>query len=167
MTVLDPPAPPRPGRWQRRAVAGALLTLLAALLVLPALPWVMGIVGPVQHVYVEEVPAGNAGTYLVTDDGVMQLYTWQVEMPSFPDDAPTVTAGSVREVAVVAREFDPPADYRLVDLDRGRVVPWTGSERVDGQLRLTPPRLPAGRYQLVVPKDSSFGGVTTHYVRIG
>jgi len=148
-------------------VGGVSGGLLGALLALPALPWVMGITGPVQHVYTASVPADNRGTYLVTGQGVMQLFAWQVEMPAYPDDAPTLPAGSIEEVAVVAREFDEPAAYRLVAVDTGRPVPWAGSRRVDGQLRLVPPPLPGGRYEIVVPRDSSFGGVTTHYFRLG
>ena len=76
-------------RQRRRRIArlgvvtGATL-LLGAVATLPLLPWPMGIVTDAQHVYIEEVPAENRGTYLVTEQGVMQLYTWRIEPSQFP-----------------------------------------------------------------------------------
>lgn len=146
------------------ATLAGLLTMLGALLLLPVLPWAMGIVGPVTHVYTDTVPAENKGTYLVTDQGVMQLFTWRVEVPEFPADAPALSASTLREVAVVQRAFEEPAAFQLLALDDGgQIVPWAGSREGTGQLRLLLPPLPPGRYELVIPTDSSFGGVTRHF----
>jgi hypothetical protein len=142
--------------------------LLGSVAILPALPWVMGIVTDARHVYAAEVPRDNRGAYLVTDRGVMQLYTWYVEPDGFPGDAPTLPAGSIREIAVVQKVFDDPEHYQLIDVSANRSIPWASSSKDGMRLTLRPEDdLQAADYLLVIPLDGMFGGQSWHYFGIG
>lgn len=154
-------------RATRFTTTFGLATLVAVLVGLPALPWIMGIVTDMQHVYIDTVPAENEGTYLVTDDGVMQLYRWKVEPNRYPDDAPLLEASRVQEVAIVQDAFSDVADHQLWHVHDGSRVPWGGAVEEGTQLRLAlPGPLDAGRYHLVVPTDSMYGGAYHYYFRI-
>jgi hypothetical protein len=96
----------------------------------------------------------------------MQLYTWRVEPAEFPGDAPTLDKGGIEAVAVVQKQYDPPADYLLLDLSTNESIRWQESAQQDGRLVLTPPALTAGDYMLIVPTDSMFGGKTWHYFHL-
>ena len=148
-------------------IGAGVSTVTLAIVSLPILPWTMGIVGDVQHVYTAELPAENRGAYLLTDDGVMQLYTWYVQPEEMPDDAPTLEAGRVHGIGVVQKAFSAPDDYQLYELDTGQRVPL-GRAAEDGlQMRIDLGRtLAAGSYMLRVPLDSMFGGSSWHYFRI-
>lgn len=150
--------------WRRRAVLtiAAIVTLAAAGTAL--LPVLTGSAGDVRHSYTADLPIENRGIYLLTDRGVMQLYRWDIVLESFPQDAPTLT--EVDRIAVVARVIAPPDRYVLYDLDRGRTVGWLAADRHETYLELVPPRLAAGRYLVVAPADSSFGGTVRHYFAI-
>jgi hypothetical protein len=153
-------------RIARTGVVIGATFLLGAVASLPLMPWPMGIVTDAQHVYIDAVPAENKGAYLVSEDGVMQLYTWRVEPADFPGDAPTLASGTIDAVAIVQKQYDPPADYLLYDLTTDRAVPWQQGAEQDGRLVLQPPALSAGDYMLVVPTDSMFGGKTWHYFHL-
>jgi hypothetical protein len=168
--AMDQPAAAALNLRRRRiartgVVMGATL-LLGAVAALPLMPWPMGIVADAQHVYIDAVPAENKGAYLVSEDGVMQLYTWRVEPADFPGDAPTLDSGTIEAIAIVQKQYDPPADYFLFDLTTNQAIPWQQSGEQDGRLVLQPPSLSAGDYMLVVPTDSMFGGKTWHYFRL-
>jgi hypothetical protein len=140
--------------------------LLGSLVILPVLPWTMGIVTDVKHVYTPSVPEENRGAYLVTPQGAMQLYAWYVEPAIFPGDAPTLDADAIRSIVVVQKQFAAPEDYRLFNLTAGRPIAWQSARTQAMHLTLTPAPLPAGDYVLVVPTDSMFGGQTQHYFRL-
>lgn len=153
--------------WRRRRFAAVFIALFASIAVLPVLPWAMGILGDVQHSYTATVPDENKGAYLVTDDGVMQLYSWDVEPTDFPPDAPVLEASRVHGLVLVQRAFDDVDAHVLYHIDRGHRVPWAGSAASPRHLELEwEGDLAPGRYLLVVPSDSSFGGVHRHYFRI-
>jgi hypothetical protein len=167
--ALSPTAIVRRRRLVTRAGVGMGVTaLLGSVAILPALPWVMGIVTDARHVYAAEVPRDNRGAYLVTDRGVMQLYTWYVEPDGFPGDAPTLPAGSIREIAVVQKAFDDQDRYQLIDLTANRPVAWASSSTDGMRLTLRPvAALAADEYLLVIPLDGMFGGQSWHYFRVG
>ncbi len=155
---------PNAMRRTTRLQAAVLIVMFGSIAVLPALPWLMGIVTDVQHSYTQTVPIGNKGTYLVTDDGVMQLYAWNFDPGEFPSDAPTLSADRIVDVEIVARAFDEVDRYVLYDLDEGRRIEWTSAPTTERTMTLTwAGTLSDGHYVLIVPTDSSFGGVTRHY----
>lgn len=147
-------------------VSSAALILLGSVAILPVMPWTMGIVGNVKHVYTTSVPEENRGAYLVTDQGAMQLFSWYVEPSDFPDDAPTLDLSSMQSIAIVQKQLSEPEDYRLYNLDTNQAIPWERSYKKDIQLYLSPEKLSAGNYMLIVPTDSMFGGKTVHYFRL-
>jgi hypothetical protein len=167
--ALSPSALGRRRRLVTRAGVGIGVTaLLGSIAILPALPWAMGIVTDARHVYAAEVPPDNRGAYLVTDRGVMQLFTWYVQPDAFPRDAPTLAPGSVREIAVVQKVFDDQDRYQLIDLTTNRSVAFGSSSTAGMRLTLRPDgALAAGEYLLVVPLDGMFGGQSWHYFRVG
>ena len=65
-------------------VGAGVIFLFGLVISLPILPWTMGIVTDVKHVYMDYLPEDNRGTYLITSLGVMQLYSWYVEPEEFP-----------------------------------------------------------------------------------
>ncbi|MDQ6766024.1 MAG: hypothetical protein M3Z22_07995 [Verrucomicrobiota bacterium] len=154
-------------RVSRAGVGLGVGTFVGAIVMLPILPWTMGIVGNVKHVYTPSLPATNEGAYVITDAGVMQLYAWYVEPSSFPPDAPTLDAGAICAVAVVQKQFDDVAQYQLIDLGHDKLVAWSRVSHQSGRLTLVPPRpLPPGEYEFVRATDSMFGGTTLHYFRL-
>lgn len=155
-------------RLMRRVGVGIGATvLLGSIAILPILPWVMGIVTDARHVYTATVPPDNRGAYLVTDDGVMQLFTWHVQPEGFPADAPTLELGSVRAATIVQKQFAEPDSYRLLNLATGQPVEWASSAAEGMHLTLRPAgELPRGEYMLIVPSDGMFGGNTLHYFRL-
>ncbi len=148
-------------------IGAGVSTVTLAIVSLPILPWTMGIVGDVQHVYTATLPAENRGAYLLTDDGVMQLYTWYVQPEGLPEDAPALDGDRVHGIGVVQKAFSALDEYQLYDLDSGKRVPL-GRATEDGmQMRIELARtLAPGSYMLRVPLDSMFGGSSWHYFRI-
>lgn len=156
---------------RRRTVNMALVgtlpaAIFAALAVLPALPWALGITGDFSSPYLETVPARARGAYLVTARGVLQLYPWDVDPSRFPGDAPTLAASQVRSLAVVQKQPGDGPRYRLVDLGEGKILAWHRIVRRGTMLSLEPPALHPGRYVLEVPAESMFGGTQRHYFRV-
>jgi hypothetical protein len=166
---MSPVAMVRRRRLVTRAGVGiGVSALLGSIAILPVLPWVMGIVTDARHVYAAEIPRDNRGAYLVTDQGVMQLFTWYVQPDEFPRDAPTLPEGSVREIAIVQKAFDDQDRYQLIDLTANRSVALAPGSKDGMKLTLRPVgALPAAEYLLVVPLDGMFGGQSWHYFRIG
>ena len=153
-------------RIARFGVGFGATFLLGMVVILPLLPWPMGIVTDAKHVFIADVPEENKGAYLVTDRGIMQLYTWRIEPSTFPGDAPTLERDAVTSVVIVQKQFDSAEDYRLYNLTTGHDVAWQSASSNDLQLHLAVDTLEAGDYMLVVPTDSMFGGKTWHYFRL-
>ena len=152
------------GLLRRLGIGAGAAVLLGSVAILPMLPWVMGIVTDAKHVYTDTVPTDNRGAYLITTEGVMQLFTWHVQPEGFPTDAPTLDAGSITAATVVQKQFDDADSYRLLNLTTGRQVEWASSERDGMHLTLRPAsQLAPGAYLLIVPSDGMFGGNTLHY----
>lgn len=147
-------------------IGSGVVVLLGLVAVLPVIPWTMGIVRNVKHVYTSSVPGENRGAYLVTDQGVMQLFAWYVEPSDFPEDAPTLDASSLHSIAIVQKQFSEPNQYQLYDMTTATLLDWTGVQKSGMKLTLIPGKLAPGRYMLVVPLDSMFGGVTIHYFQL-
>ena len=166
--TASPEARARQRRLLRQIGVGAGATvLLGSIAVLPILPWMMGIVTDVRHVYTDSVPPDNRGAYLVTDAGVMQLFTWHVQPEGFPGDAPTLEPGSLRAATVVQKQFAEPDDYQLLNLTTGQAVEWASSVADGMQLTMRPAgELPPGEYLFIVPSDGMFGGNSMHYFRL-
>jgi len=152
---------------RRLGIGAGAAVLLGSVAILPMLPWVMGIVTDARHVYTATVPTDNRGAYLVTDDGVMQLFAWHIQPEAFPSDAPTLDLGSIRVATVVQKQFSEVDSYQLLNLTTGQSVDWASSA-VDGmQLTLRPAGdLPPGEYVFIVPSDGMFGGNSLHYFRL-
>ncbi len=144
-------------------VSGAVV-IFGALIGLSILPWAAGIVKDVKHVYISYLPTDNDGAYLMTDQGVMELFEWYLEPDDFPEDAPTLQATNVHSIAIVMKQFDVPEHYMLVNGTTGEQIRWGQVSQNGTQLILTPARpLPPGEYELTAPTDSMFGGSTYHY----
>lgn len=155
-------------RIARYGVGMGVVAIFGALSLLPILPWTMNIVKDAVHVYTDSIPEKNKGTYFVTDDGVMQLYTWRVELNTFPDDAPILDRDDIQEVVVIYKHFDSPDQYQLYEINTQEHIGWQSSQQ-DDEMHLTrvpPDPLPSGDYMLIVPTDSMFGGHTTHYFHL-
>ncbi len=156
-------------RW---GVGAGVSFLFGALLLLPILPWTMGIVTDAKHVYTNQVPEENRGTYLVTRKGAMQLYNWYIQPPEFPGDAPTLDSADIESIEIVQKQFSPVSDYRLFRLAEGdetggQEAPLVETSRRTMHLVLSPgAALQTGRYMLIVPMDSMFGGSTLHFFEL-
>jgi|GEM_PF-125587 len=147
-------------------VGFGVVTLLGLVASLPVLPWTMGIVTSAKHVYIDQVPEENRGFYLLTDQGVMQIFTWNLEPGEFPNDAPSLEAHSIRSMAVVQKLFDQPENYRLYNLTEDHQIPWQSTHSHGMQLYFQPQSLSPGEYMFVAPTDSMYGGKTWHYFRL-
>ena len=147
----------------RLGVSAGVIFLFGLVISLPILPWTMGIVTDVKHVYMDNLPVDNRGAYLITSLGVMQLYSWYVEPEEFPQDAPMLDAASIQSIAVVQKQFDVPDNYQLYDMTTAQIVPWKSFQKNGMQMILTPSSLSPGDYELVAPTDSMFGGDTMHF----
>lgn len=157
----------RPARLRRYSIAGGIVFLLGSVAVLPLLPWFMGIVTDVRHSYTATLPEENRGAYLITDEGVMQVFTWRIDPVRFPEDAAVLPEGAIEQIAVVQKRFDPPENHRLYRDNDREPIPWADSKQDGTQLLLTPAEpLGPGRYELTVPTDSMYGGFTRHFFRI-
>ncbi len=144
-------------------IAGVLI-IFGALVSLSIMPWAMGIVGNVKHVYIPTLPKDNDGAYLMTDQGVMQLYSWYIEPDDYPSDAPTLQATNIHSIAIVMKQFDAPEHYILMNGTTGEQIRWGAVSKQGTQLILTPLNpLSPGEYELVAPTDGMFGGDTYHY----
>ncbi len=138
--------------------------IFGVLLSLSILPWAMGIVKDVKHVYIPSLPTDNDGAYLMTDQGVMELFEWYIEPDDYPTDAPTLQAANVHSIAIVMKQFDVPEHYVLVNGSTGEQIRWGEISQKGTQLMLTPAApLEPGEYELTVPTDGMFGGDTYHY----
>jgi len=169
--VSDPLPPQALARRRRRSAAvgigTAMLGVTVLLVSLPVLPWTMGIVGNVKYSYASSLPAENKGTYLVTDDGVMQLYSWYVQPDDVPPDIPVLQGGRVHAVAFVQKQFSDLSAYQLYDTASGALLPWGSATRHGMQMVVQlPSALPPGRYMVSVPLDSMFGGRTWQFFSI-
>ncbi len=160
----------RPGPSPRRQRIDAILTvtgaviIFGALLSLSILPWAMGIVKDVKHVYIPSLPTDNDGAYLMTDQGIMELFAWYIEPDDYPSDAPTLQAANVHSIAIVMKQFDLPEHYVLMNGTTGEQIRWGTISKNGTQLILTPASpLQAGEYELSAPTDGMFGGETYHY----
>ncbi len=140
--------------------------LAGTIISVPILTWIMGINGDVQHVYTETLPTDNRGAYLLTDQGVMQLFAWHLELDQVPEDAPTLDAAGLDAVAIVQKQFYPPEQYALLRIDAGVRIDWQSSRQEGTQLFLDPGPLQPGAYMLIVETDEMFGGRTYHYFRV-
>ncbi len=157
-------SPARRQRIDAILTVGGALIIFGALLSLPIMPWAMGIVKDVKHVYIPTLPADNDGAYLMTDQGVMELYEWYIEPDGFPSDAPTLQAANVHSIAIVLKQFDLPEHYILVNGTTGDQIRWGTVSKNGTQMILTPLEpLTPGQYELMAPTDGMFGGDTFHY----
>ena len=168
-----PPALPAEALGRRRQRVSSLLiglgatVVLGSVAVLPAIPWAMGIVKDVKHVYIPSIPTDNTGAYLVTDQGVMQLFTWYVEPDDFPEDAPTIPAATLHSIAAVQKQHDVIENYQLWNVDTIQLIPWVSWNDEDGYRTLDlPSPLPPGSYMFVLPSDSMYGGATWHFFKV-
>ncbi len=151
-------------RIDRIATVAGVLIIFGALLSLSIMPWAMGIVKDVKHVYIPTLPTDNDGAYLRTDQGVMELFEWYIEPDDFPSDAPTLQAANVHAIAIVLKQFDVPEHYILVNGTTGEQIRWDSVSKNGTQMILTPPYpLAPGQYELMAPTDGMFGGDTYHY----
>jgi hypothetical protein len=146
------------------ATVGGATFIFGALIMLSVLPWVGGIVTDVKHVFIPSLPADNEGAYLMTDQGVMQLFEWYLEPDDYPEDAPTLQANSVHSIAIVMKQFDAPQNYILINGTTGNQIRW-GSVSKDGTRMILTPSSPLqpGEYELTAPTDGMFGGSTYHF----
>lgn len=157
-------SPIRRRRIDAIATVGGAVFIFAALISLSIMPWAMGIVKDVQHVYIPSLPTDNDGAYLMTNQGVMELFEWYVEPDDYPSDAPTLQAANVHSIAIVMKQFDVPEHYVLMNGNTGEQIRWGQISRKGTQLVLTPlAPLQPGEYELTVPTDGMFGGDTYHY----
>ena len=145
------------------AIFAGLAALMGAVAALPVIPWLMGIVTNVKSSYTATLPTENRGSYLMTDQGVMELYPWYVEPDDFPTDAPVLAASSVHTIGIIQKQFDVPENYQLISLSNGAQIPWRSFDQSNGELILNPGTLDPGQYELVVPEDSMFGGSTEQF----
>ncbi|MDQ2807682.1 MAG: hypothetical protein M3Z04_12365, partial [Chloroflexota bacterium] len=133
--------------------------LLGSVAILPAVPWVMGIVTDAKHVYINAVPTDNKGTYLITNKGVMELFAWSEEPEVFPSDAPTLQPDDISSIAVVQNQFDTYDKYQLYEMNTETQMTLQDGHAQGHELTfklggtLTP-----GQYMMVVPSDSMYGG---------
>ncbi len=141
--------------------------LLGAVAILPAIPWTMGIVTDAKHVYIDAVPADNKGTYLITDNGVMELFAWYEEPQEFPSDAPALHTDDVSAITVVQNQFDTYDKYQLYNMSTQAQINLKDAKVQGHQLTfqlggaLTP-----GEYMMVVPSDSMYGGEIWNYFQV-
>lgn len=141
--------------------------LLGSVAILPAVPWVMGIVTDAKHVYINAVPTDNKGTYLITNKGVMELFAWNEEPEVFPGDAPTLQTGDIRSIAVVQNQFDTYDKYQLYDMNTETQVTLQGATVQGHELAFNLGRpLTPGQYMMVVPSDSMYGGEIWNFFKI-
>ncbi len=157
-------SPIRRRRIDAIATVSGVVIIFGALISLSVMPWVMGIVTNVKHVYIPSLPTDNEGAYLMTGQGVMQLFAWYLEPDDFPSDAPVLKASNIQSIAIVMKQFDLPEHYILVNGSTGQVIRWGTVSQNGTQLILTPESpLQAGDYELTAPTDGMFGGSTFHY----
>ncbi len=157
-------SPTRRQRIDAIATVGGVTVIFGALIFLSVLPWLGGIVTNVKHVYINYLPTDNEGAYLMTDQGVMQLFAWNLELDDYPEDAPTLQAANVHSIAIVMQQFDLPEHYMLVNGTTGQQIRWGQISQNGTQLILTPAQpLQPGEYELTAPTDGMFGGDTYHY----
>jgi hypothetical protein len=146
--------------------AGVLLLLLIGFLSIPFLPWVMGIVGDVpEHVYLAELPQVN-GAYLITDQGVLPLFTWYMPTEEIPEDSPVLDGSQVQSVIVIQAQHFSPEQYQLIDMERDQQIQWISATFEGKQARLVAERLLPGDYMLIQPTTGMFGGSHYFYFRI-
>lgn len=154
-------------RRLRTAGAGLGIVLLSAFVVaLSILPWSMGIVAEAQRAYVEQIPEGTPGAYVLTKQGAMPLYEWYMPMAKLPPDAAALAARSLRSLVIVSRRFQAPQVYILYSLGTQQPVGWHAVHHQGRQLFLEPPSLGPGDYLLIVPTEDVFGGNIYYYFRL-
>ncbi len=141
--------------------------LLGSVAILPAVPWVMGIVTDAKHVYISAVPTDNKGTYLITNKGVMELFTWNEEPEVFPSDGPTLQTGDISSIAVVQNQFDTYDKYQLYDMNTETQVTLQDGHAHGHELTFNLGRpLTPGQYMMIVPSDSMYGGEIWNFFKI-
>ncbi len=157
-------SPKRQQRISSIATVTGVVIIFGALISLSILPWAAGMIKDVKHVYISTLPTDNEGSYLMTDQGVMELFEWYIEPDDFPTDAPTLQAANVHQIAIVMKQFSPADSYVLVNGTTGEQVRWGEMSQKGTQLFLTPLQpLQPGEYELTVPTDGMFGGDMYHY----
>jgi hypothetical protein len=147
-------------------VAFGVLVLLGAMLSLPVIAWLMGLDGSVRHVYIDRVPAEGEGAYILTRQGVMQLYPWYIRWSELPDEAPVLDTASITGFAIAQKQFGPLDDYQLFRLNNGQRIDWVVANQREKQLFLDSGPLSPGDYMLVVQTDDMYGGQTYHYFQL-
>jgi hypothetical protein len=142
----------------------SVTTILGLVAVLPLMPVYMGIWNkPFKSVYIQQVPDENNGVYMITDQGVMQAYSWSIQPDDFPSDSPALDYTSVQKFVVVSKVFDDPQNYTLFNITTGEQIRWMSISQQGVELTLDPGPLQPGQYELDTPTDSMFGGDTYQY----
>lgn len=165
----EPPEGQSPGRArkiQTISVWAGFLLVIAAILSVPLMPWIMGIVGSTPQGYLEALPLENRGAYLLTTRGFVELFEWHILFTELPEETPVFNSSDLQYVAVVQKQFSLPDAYQLINLENGAYISWQSSQEKDRQLILDPGPLPPGEYLFIRDTDDMFGGVTYHYFRV-
>jgi hypothetical protein len=153
-------------RFRIKAVSIGLSAtfILGAVALLPVAPLYMGIANArFKSVYIQEVPVENNGVYLVTNQGVMQIYSWSIEPDDYPSDTAVLKASGLQHFVIVSKQFDDPVNYRLYSLTTGQIIPWQSFDHKNGELILNAGPLNTGQYELDTPTDNMFGGHTWQF----
>lgn len=154
-------------RLRAYSVFLAVGTILGSIAILPVvLPFTMGLVQDVQHIYVDEVYEGVRSAYLVTEDGAMQLFDWNMPFTKIPSDAPVLEASRVHSISIVRKQFEPAENYQLIRLNDNQYVEWKNETRKSKQMILEPGQFTPGDYMLVAPQDDFYGATTYHFFRL-
>ncbi len=151
-------------RMQGIIVGTVAAAILSAVALMPLAPVYMGIANAkFKSVYIQQVPADNNGVYLLTDQGVLQVYSWSIEPEDYPDDTAVLSAATLHRFVVVSKQFDDAVNYKLLSLQTGEFVPWQSFDQKGTELTLDPGSLPPGQYELTTPTDNMFGGDTYEF----
>jgi hypothetical protein len=162
--TLTPSVRRRRGYRLQLALAG--MVALAMFFAMNVLPWLSGIRSGAKHTYLPEISDQVRGVYLLTEQGVMLLYTWNMPLDNVPDDAPTLDATTLHTLTVVHKQFYPPESYLLYNLTANALIPWQATHQQDRQLVLDPGPLVPGDYLFIMPTMDMFGGESYHYFRL-
>ncbi len=134
------------------AVLSAIATGTA---VMPIIPLVMHITGPVRYAYARHVPLDADSVFLTTAQGELELYPWYSPQTSFPSDVPHMPAGAIRDFFVSRPALDLPSRFSVINLKTKIVTPFRAVKLPNGrQMRLIPVRaLKPGRYLFLAPNS--------------
>jgi hypothetical protein len=160
---------PRPLRPYRHLPGLVLLAGLGlVILILPALPFPLGIVGPARYAYASYVPTDADGIFLSTHRGELELYAWYFPLNSFPGDAPAMHMGVVKSLFVTRPALDSPWKFSLINLKNQHRLPLRAVRLPNGrQMRLIPLHpIPPGRYVMLAPTEGMDGGYEWYYFSV-